>query len=396
MNKITHKLSRNIDVLLLFAFCLIVFTYLVQYIKTDITDHVEHCMKINSAEKPYPANFLFYFTVNFFSGFSNNTFFMYLITVTLLSLATVAKYMISKRIIISVDKKNGNKFFNNRIYLIALGLFFSFIIPDPYSLFFLKRLYLGKIAPIVWHNSTIILLFPFAILLFWKQLSFFDSSKKISTKDVFIINFLVVLNVFIKPSFIFVYIPVTFVFLLFDIKRDSFKTFLLKVSPVFIGGLVILIQYYLIFILQSSSIQEEPSGIIISSPFQILLPLMPAWFIPISLFMSFILPIFSLILYKEIIKYQPFLYALCLTIVGIIISAFIMESGPRMYHGNFTWQNIICSYLLLLSTILFLTPKFLDENPKSNKLRFLIGLFLLQVLSGFLYLLKIFLTSNYY
>jgi len=396
MNKISLSLEKHLDSILLFVFCLLIFTYIIIYVPTDIIAHINHALKINLNESSYPANFLFYFSVNFFSGFSNYKPIIYPVTITLLSLATLAKYVISKKIILGLILKKQQQVHYNKVCLIALGLFFCFAIPDPFSLFVLKKMYLAKFAPMVWHNSTTIFLFPFAILLFWKQLKFLDFSYEVRLKDIFVINFLVVMNLAIKPSFIFTYAPVTFLFLLSRFKVDTIKNFMLKLSPIFTSGVFILVQYYLLFNLQQGSIQEESSGILISTPFEALSHWIPLWFIPISLFLSFCLPIFSMIIFKEIIKYRPFYYSLSLTIVGLIISAFIMESGPRMYHCNFMWQNVICSYLLLLSTVSFLVPKFISKDQKVKKVLLLKGLFLAHSLSGLLYLLKIFFTKNYF
>jgi len=365
-------------------------------VPTDIIAHINHALKINSNESSYPANFLFYFLLNLFSGFSNNEPLIYSVTIVLLSLATLAKYIISKKIILGLILKDKIETHYNKTCLIALGLFFCFAIPDPFSLFVLKKMYLAKFAPMVWHNSTTIFLFPFAILLFWKQIKFLDLSYEVRFKDVFLINILVVMNLAIKPSFIFTYAPVTFFLLLSRFRVDTIKNVILSLTPIFTSGLFILVQYYLLFNLQQGSIQEESSGILISTPFEALSHWVPLWFIPISLFLSFSLPIFSMIIFKEIIKYRPFYYSLSLTIVGLIISAFIMESGPRMYHCNFMWQNVICSYLLLLSTVSFLVPKFLNKDQKSKKMVLLKVLFLVHSLAGILYLIKIFFTRNYF
>ncbi len=393
MKKISYELKKHLDYILLFIFCLLVFSYIVIFMYTDIQAHLEQIVNINLNEVSYPPNLLYYFVVNLFSAFSSNKLLMYIVSITLLSSAVVAKYGISKKIISDLNERE--LFEHNKIILITFGLFFCFAIPDPYSFFVLKKMYLGKLVPIVWHNSTTIVLFPFSILLFWKQLKVFDLSHKTTIKEILIINILVILNILIKPAFIFTYIPVTFFFLLNRIKIDSIRRFILNLTPIFTGSLFLLIQYYLIYTLQKGSFQSETSGVVITTPFEALLLWIPIWFIPISFFLSLTLPIFSMFVFKEIIKYKPFTYSLALTIVGITISAFLMESGPRSYHGNFMWQNIICTFLLMLSTVSFLTPKFLNGNIKSKKTRLSLSLFFIHSLSGILYLIKIVVSSNY-
>lgn len=143
------------------------------------------------------------------------------------------------------------------------------------------------------------------------------------------------------------------------------------------------------------SFQESDSSISFGYPFKMLTAWIPMWYIPISFILSFLLPIFASIIYKEILTHKPYLFALCLTVTGIVISTFVYEEGPRMYHGNFMWQNIICSYLLFLSTVSFLTPKILDKNSWKLKEKIIMGLFALHTFSGILYLVKIGLTLSY-
>ncbi|MGB0880999.1 MAG: hypothetical protein ACPGTO_10570 [Polaribacter sp.] len=316
--------------------------------------------------------------------------------IILLSSATVAKYFLSKKIIFRLTKKNKLQPRTQGIYYIFFGLFFCFAIPDPFSYFVLNKMYLGRFVPVVWHNSTTILLFPFAILLFWKQLKIIDSVHKTTLSEILVINILVIINVLIKPSFLFVYMPVTFIFLLKNFKINKLKSLFLKLTPLFTGTVIIIAQYYLLFILQKGTGQHKSSSVEISQPFEVLNSWIPTWFIPISLLLSFALPIFSLFFYKEILKYKPFLYALCLTIFGILISAFLKETEDRMLHGNFMWQNIICAYLLFLATISFLIPKFFGNNLRSKKIIFLKGLFFAHALSGILYILKMTITLNYF
>lgn len=393
--KLIQALKKYFDLLILFVICVGIFTFLLKYVTTDIPQHLLQIEKINNKETFYPANFAFYFVVNALSGFSSLWKLKVLITIVLLSLASVLKYAISKKIIIELNANLIKRYSTGGLTLIALSLFLCFAIPDPFSIFVLGKFYLGRFVPIVWHNSTTVFLFPFAILLFWKQLKVFHLSYNSNIRDIFILNMLVVTNAIIKPSFLFVYLPVTFLFLLNKSRSFSGRDFLLNLTPLFTGTLIILIQTLLIYKIEMGSFQESDSSISFGYPFKMLTAWIPMWYIPISFILSFLLPIFASIIYKEILTHKPYLFALCLTVTGIVISTFVYEEGPRMYHGNFMWQNIICSYLLFLSTVSFLTPKILDKNSWKLKEKIIMGLFALHTFSGILYLVKIGLTLSY-
>ena len=85
-----------------------------------------------------------------------------------------------------------------------------------------------------------------------------------------------------------------------------------------------------------------------------------------------------------------------MTILAVLISAFVVEEGPRMTHGNFVWQNVVCTYLLFLSTIAYLTPKILDIKSWVLKDKIMITLLTLHGFSGIVYLIKIGLTKSYH
>ncbi|HRG59541.1 MAG TPA: hypothetical protein PK323_11335 [Bacteroidia bacterium] len=393
------KLLKYLDLIILFLCCLLIFSYLVKYVATDINAHIQQIKIINKGLANYPANFLFYFIINLLSGFSNGNI-MYFITVVVLTTATTFKYYISKLFIIQYLKsfnKINYKGYAVNIALITMALFFSFAIHDPYSLFVLKKVYLSKFVPIAWHNSTSIVLFPFAILLFWKQLKLFEFESETTLKEILIINVLVLINLLIKPSFIFAYAPVSFFYMIIKFKkRISIKDFFLRLTPYILILIVVIIQYYLIYMQQQGSFYNHKSSVILTTPFKMLAYFIPYHFIPFSLLLSFLFPIVTYLSYNEIINYKPFKYALHLTIVAIIISAFIMEQGPRSSHGNFLWQNIICTYLLFLSSISFLINNFSSKASLSKKDKLILCVLALHVISGILYLAKIWYTLSYY
>jgi len=386
---------KHWDVILLFAICVCVFSYLIIYVNTDIQAHVRFIKQINDGSVAYPPNLGFYFIVNLLSGFSSNNTIMLVMTGVLLSSASVAKYVVSKKVILSLNRNVSAQHQYLKVTAIALGLFFCFAIPDPVSLIFLKKMYLGKIVPLVWHNSTTILLFPFALLLFWKQLESFETERNLSFKKAALIHLLVVINIIIKPSFLFCYLPATFLFLMTYVRKRNMRWLLVNLSPLFLGGVLILLQYYLIYTLNIGSFKKAQSGVMLTWPFHVYTFWIPGWLIPLSFLLSYALPIGAVILYREILKYKPFFYALLLSAVGLGISAVLLESGPRMEHGNFTWQNVVCSFILFLAVVSFLVQKFLKEPVLNRKNKILVLLFALHVVSGFLYLFKILITNSY-
>lgn len=387
---------KNIDSVFLFVLCFTLFWFIIKYLPTDMGAHLSSIIRVNNGESSYSPHFLFFFVVNFLSFFSSNVFLMSLVTTLMLTAATVAKYNVSKEMLLEAtfDSKFSYKSFI--VKCIAFALIFCFAIPDIYNFFVLKRMYLGRIPSVVWHNSTIIAVFPFAILLFWKQLKSFDNKYSSPLeKDILIITVLVVLNILIKPSFIFAYMPVTTYFILKEFKVNGLKSCLVKFFPLIVGGLVMLVQYISIYHYQTGSMQLGKSSLTIGKPFEFFRAFIPAWYIPVSLFFSFAFPITAIYYHRSILKNKTFFYALTLTIFAVLLSAFIVEDGPRRLHGNFTWQNIICAYILLLATAVYLAPKLMNTKETSVKQKVILwGVFVLHFLSGILYLFKLYFVGS--
>lgn len=369
--------------------------------RSDLRIHVLRIQKINLGSVGYPPNFLFYLMTNIFSFFSKSIGVIRLALVVILTISVTAKYIITKKIIWDYlshsIKDEDNKKAINLISFVAFCMLFLFAIPDYYNAFVVDRYYLGRITPNVWHNSTIIFLMPFSLLLFWKQFKLLVSkSPQTSRLDIFIISFLIILNLLIKPSFFFVYAPITTLFLLK--KHKISKSFVYNVLPIVLGMIILFIQYVILYYFEYGVVQTEDSEISISLPFEIWSEFIPPWYIPISIIISLALPLLYFIFYKKTIRNLNVLgcYALSLALMGILISAFVLEDGPRRLHGNFFWQNVVCAYILMLVISMDVLKKGISTGFKGWRIRVLSFVFLAQFISGFFYIFHILSTNSYY
>ncbi len=379
-----------------FIFLLAVFiiNYVVAFVPNDILTHVGHILKIKQGTHPYPANFLFYLIVNVLTFFTITKNSVLTVAILVLAAATMFKYIVTCSALNYFSKEYKLDLNPRKIPWISLVLFFCFSIPDWYGVGELGCYYLGRTVPIAWHNSTMILVFPFAILLFWKQLELFRAQKH-STRQLLLLTFLVILNIIIKPSFLFVYLPVTGLFLLGNIKKTGLKNAMLGIIPLAAGALFIAAQYILIYVFQLSATNQVTSGIQLTTPFYVLGLWIPKTYIPIAYLMSFILPLSTLFLYPKVIRFKPFNYSFWLMVAGILLSAFVAEIGHRMDHGNFFWQNVVCVYVLFVSNVLFLLKQ-RAEGSNSWKIYLLFSIFGIHVISGVGYIIYILSTNSYY
>ncbi|MDR2836328.1 MAG: hypothetical protein LBV69_09110 [Bacteroidales bacterium] len=332
------------------------------------------------------GNFVLYGLVNVFSGFNKTIIVAEFVLCILLSFATVWRYVLAKNQIHRLD--NGvNGYWKSVLW--ALSLIFIFAIPIPLLLHQPHNFYLGSFTPNVWHNSTTIFLFPFAILLFHlscKQLYEFN------VKNNFWIVLLVSLNIFIKPSYFFVWVYVYPLFLLYSYRFN--KTFWKSMIPVAIGVALLAIEYIIIY--RTQSVYKENSSVEIS-PFLVY----KGFYnhleeLPLVLFFSLLFPnLYVLFNFKTSIKDKKLLFALCSIVVAIIIFLLLSETGGRQSHGNFYWQIIICSWLYFYVA---LTKMIQNKSTVYNKYKnnTLYIVYFLHVLAGIIYLIRFLFFNTYF
>ncbi len=387
---------KHIDLVVLFVFFYFLFWYLFLFISTDFNEHTDFILRVNAGKVSYTPHFMFFYLVNLMSGFTSKISLIRIATVVIVSGSTVAKYYITKQFLYSFSTDINHRFKKNAIVFIAVMLLFFFSIPDIYNFYTLRYMYLSRVPSVLWHNSTLIFVTPFALALFKEHLKVSKLEKvNFFNKEIIKITVLTILSIFIKPSFIFVFFPVYFLSILRYFNLNNFKKSVFKAIPLIIGSVALILQYIAIYYLTIGSFYEGKSEVVIGYAFEFLNVYIPYWYIPVGLIISYIFPIAVLICYKEILKFRPFLYALAYSFFGFIIGTFIIEEGPRKFHGNFTWQNIICMYMLVLACILFLLPKLFTKERYTNKFIVISGLFFLHVISGFLYLFHMYFSGHF-
>jgi len=353
----------------------------------DMHDHAAFARQMCTGEIPYTGNFLVYLLVNVFSFFTANVKATELSLCFLLAAAGVYRFMIAQD---HIDKVFGFKKNTQWINIfLALSMLFVFAIPIPSYFLGDNFMYIGNYVPNVWHNSTILFLFPFALLLFevsYKQLQEFD------TKRNWWVLGLILLNLFIKPSFFFVFICIYPLMLL--VKYGLKKEFWLAVLPLIIGFFVLILQFWVIY-KTPQPLHKEASSVIFM-PFYRNPEFSDLYLIPITMSFSLLFPIlYSALNFRKVIYNQLFWYVLLSYIVSVLIFFFISESGPRASHGNFYWQIIICAWLCFFVSLLALLKDFRTEG-KTLKNKLLLNIFLIHVILGIVYFMKILVTGGYY
>jgi len=384
MLSVEMKISYGRKTLLFIVFFIgiLVFTYQALEMRTDILLHAEFLSAFVN-ESFFMPNPLYYVAVGLVAFWQSEMRGLLVASAVVLSLALVAKYYLTTEVIAKwLDvKPQKNAIAYKWILLSCFSLLFIFCLPLPGF-----NWYIGQFPPNIWHNSTSIMLVPFAIALFYYSSCFLDKPDGKLLKPIAI---LVVLNLLIKPSFFFVFAPVFSLLCLYwyGLSRHTVYAGL----TVLLGTCIMSIQYYGLYYYHDPIYDELTLG----SDASVKVGWLHVWsdFSPniiLSIVNSLLIPIVFLIGYPSTIKSDRRIqYALCLLVTGLLIFAIFYETGGREFHGNFFWQAIIANFMLHL-VVLTAFLKLKIKNPQFSKYDyFLVTIFILEFIVGILYMLKL-------
>ena len=359
-------------------------------VPTDLQKSTEILIKYVTAGS-FPSPPLYYFSLHIFSGFSTSAIFINNTAIVLLSCLLLLKYLFSHRLVKSSLLKEEN---NLSIFEISLLSFLMlFVSPLVYSTT-QNYFYLGKLASNVWHDTTLIAVMPFVILLFYQSLKFIKN-EQISILNVIYILLFSIINLLIKPSFLYAFIPAFSFILLFKygIKHKKFWIGLTTLSFI---ALIIGINYYLVY---ETSLYNE----VLKYP-KISIKVKPFFFfgqfsrnISVDFFLSLVFPILCIVFFEKEVKVNLSLqYVMWLFLFAFIIAILFEEGGSRAGQGNFAWQVILVNYLLFLSFASFAYQKIKELGYNDSKSIALIIVFAWHVLSGWVYIHHIITEQKYF
>lgn len=385
--------------IIIFVIAFIVFIGIYFFsIQSDHQTHVRWTSSVVAGNRSPRPNFLYQLVIYCVSLFNKEFLPLYFSSALVLAIAVAAKFSLSHRYIgniIAKDIPQNNPIFaettQNIVTIATIMLIFMFSL--PLTVLVGGDFYLTNFPPNIWRNPTTILLMPFALGLFWTS---YHQLHNPTTKNLILISLLCMLNVLIKPSFFFVFCVVYPLFLLRHYGLR--KTFWINIIPVLLGGIFMIVEYYLLYIY--AGLDDSDGGIAIS--------LFTIWnhYSP-SVTLSFIGSIFFPLLFfvfqpRVFLNSSLFKYTFSLFIVGVLIFCVFIETGERKYDGNFGWQYFVVNYMLYMVMTAFLIKgitqnSFDDAIPLSEifkkadwKKRIIAYTFMLQFLLGVYYLYSIF------
>jgi len=259
--------------------------------------------------------------------------------------------------------------------VIASGfLALSLAIITPVTLYTLPKrdLYFGYIGMAVYHNPTMLILRPLALLVFVYAARVFKADRKTS---FLLLSSLLVVSTLAKPSYTVCLLPAIVLLALAEHTRgNSVDWKLLSLGIVLPGVLVLGWQYA-----QAYRSSVDPPGILFA-PLAVVRHYSPS---VLSKFVfSILFPLCVTVCYLPHVR-KNVRFRLCwLTFgFGLFYSYFLAEGGERMYHWNFAWSAQISLFVLCVVAVLFL----LRQSYRGFRFSFCAAIFGLHVISGIIW-----------
>lgn len=262
------------------------------------------------------------------------------------------------------------------------------------------KLYFGYLAINVYHNPTILVLKPFALLVFSFIFAKTGEDGATYRKSLTACVLATIACALAKPSYIIVVVPA----LLLSVFIPQLRTYLSrKAWFIFCGillpaAVILAAQFWLTYSAeQLPGVYQGKSGIIFA-PF-VLISSQSSWLL-VKFFLSIAFPLAVCFGYfRQAMSHTRLLFAWLTFIIGAAYFYLLAESGPRMMHGNFGWGGQITLFILFIVSTEFLCEQIRLNGLRNHtqKLIFLVCItfFILHVLSGIYFYRAQYLVGDY-
>ena len=208
-----------------------------------------------------------------------------------------------------------------------------------------NKFYFGYMGFALYHNPTILLLRPFALLL-WLLIIKYSFSPINSGKAIFLGILVVILSTLAKPSYIICVLPAMGLVVFWRKIRGKPTNWKFIFFGIFLPGIIVLLwQYKLAFM------GSRDSNVILA-PFKVI-----SWMshkVALKFLLSIIFPlIVSLVYFKKVFEDKAMMIGWIIFGIGSFYGYFLAEGGISIYAANFLWSTHITLFILFFQSIIF-------------------------------------------
>lgn len=269
-------------------------------------------------------------------------------------------------------------FINQRIPLWrSLAIILGVSLATPVSVLWLLdgHMYLGYIGIATYHNPTIILLKPFALLQMIAAYKCFDNSTPLKNRQIIGAAVISLIGTYVKPSLAICILPALGIFAVYRLTQKKYVNLVGLFFGIAMPSVLLLIWQFLL------SYYANDTGSVMFSPLGVMS--IYSNYLFLKLVLSILFPLLVLIIHYEQVKLDDRLVIAWLVFgFGALYTYFFAEGGPRMTDGNFGWSGEIALVLLFTVSTMF----YLEIQKKQFLTDFLIqASWILHVVFGIAY-----------
>jgi hypothetical protein len=223
--------------------------------------------------------------------------------------------------------------------------------------------YLGYIGLATYHNPTIHLLRPVALLSFLVSIRIFSHPRN-SSRFVAASAGLLILSALVKPNYLLCLLPaLVLLAVLRWWKKLPVDWRLLSFGYLVPGVLILLLQYGVTYLYPAG----EP-GAVLFSPLTAVRTY--SGYLPWKFMLSILFPLVVLATnFRRALRYNPLLLAWLGFLASLPQMYLLAETGVRALHGNFLWGAQIMSFILFVASAVFLWREQPQPAPSSGNTR---------------------------
>jgi hypothetical protein len=248
------------------------------------------------------------------------------------------------------------------------------------------KFYFGYIGLVNFHNPTIILLRPLALLMFILFVDSIDKPKR-SPWLIPTTAFITVIATLVKPNFSIIFIPVLVIWCGINIIRHVKTDWKFILFGYIVPGVIILFFQYLY---TYTSVNGSVTKILLL-PFAV--ESGASDYLPLKFILSIFFPLVILCIYKkDYLKDRINLLATSAFLLGVLQLYLLAESGNRLGAGNFRWGAQITLFILFVSTVQYLWEK--TDFGKKELVAITVGLSP-HIIAGIIYWLHCLSSKGY-
>ena len=255
----------------------------------------------------------------------------------------------------------------------AAGWALALMLLGPITVFTWHRhqLYLGYIAPSVFHNPTLALLKPLAVAWFWSV----TGSRGGGARRSLTAGVLALAATLAKPSFTVALLPALALWLAFARRLPRAIDAGAGIASLCVGGAVLAFQAW--------ARGSQPSLLVVA-PLEVMGFYSARWQMPFLLLLSIAFPLCVLAARWPAARRDGPL--MCAWLVFVLAAAYgyvLVEAEPNSGDGNWLWSGQVALFVLLAQTLLFQRSRpGPDAPPHARARRLCLVVFGLQLACG--------------